>query len=201
MQVWYPLGVNEQLQITGAASFLGVTHGFVWAPSGWTLLDMPGADFTQVRDINAAGTSVGDYYVSSGPGGEAVWGGFVHDASGFTDLRYPGAAETRTWDINDRGDIVGVAVSPADWIGYTRHADGSYETLSFAGASYMEPEDINSSGQIAGYFWDGSASRGFIATPSAVPEPQAWLLLLGGLVCLTRVCPARRCCRARPLKG
>lgn len=66
-----------------------------------------------------------------------------------------------------------------------RHADGRYETLAFPGASYVAPEDINGSGQIAGYFWDGTASRGFVATPSAVPEPGAGLLMLTGVAMLS----------------
>jgi len=194
---WEPMSVNEQLQITGGIRILGVSSGFVWTGTNWTLLNFPGAYGTTVRDINASGTSVGDYATTTG--GAAIWGGFIHDVSGFTDLRYPGATETRTWDINDSGEVVGVAVSSVATTGYVRHANGSYETLSVPGASYVLPEDINNRGQIAGYFWDGVASRGFIATPIvSVPEPQTYLLMVFGIFALTLL--RRRAIESAPIQ-
>jgi hypothetical protein len=86
------LGINDRGQIVGG-------QGFVKDGTTFTTLNVPGADFTFLHDINNLGQIVGLH----GPGGRA----FLTDGTTFTSYDYPGATFTYAFGINDKSQIVG----------------------------------------------------------------------------------------------
>src|SRR5262245_58454771 len=90
------LGINASGQIVGSyydAAYLH--HGFLLDQGGYTTLDVPGANYTHARRINASGQIVGYYF--AGTEGH----GFLLDQGGYTTLDVPGAIYTYAFGIND----------------------------------------------------------------------------------------------------
>jgi probable HAF family extracellular repeat protein len=155
-------GINDGGQIVGWTP--GVpNHGFVKDGMTFKMLDVPGANFTELIDINNLGQIVGLH----GPGGRA----FSTDGTTFTSYDYPGALFTYANGINDKGQIVGayrveVVVGPNSVQDFD-HAlviDGPIITsFDVPGAYSTAATGINNSGQIVGTYTESSGkAHGFL---------------------------------------
>jgi hypothetical protein len=109
-----------------------------------TTIDVPGAAWTVVTDINESGTIVG-YSAEQG-----LAQGFVLRHGTFSMVKAPGAFVTGIYAINNRGDIVGSALEPdgdtGTNVGFVRHRDGSFERIAIGTYNYVV--DINERGDL-----------------------------------------------------
>jgi len=145
---------------------LGTSAGFIYNPltSVYTDITIPGSFFTIAQGINNAGQVVGSAVM---PGGTQAW---LRDPGGSVTLFQIGGVPTRARGINDVGLITGfmtVAGVNQGWVG----TSGGFETLMVPGSDATFPEGINNAGQVVGLFTTsgGTVTRGFIATPAAMP--------------------------------
>jgi uncharacterized membrane protein len=76
-------------------------HGFLWADGKYTMIDVPGASFTNVTAIDARGQMVGRYTLNGVTHGYLMSGGQV------TSFDFPGATFTGATAISRNGDILG----------------------------------------------------------------------------------------------
>jgi probable HAF family extracellular repeat protein len=124
--------------------------------------------------------------------GVAAGGLFSDDQQAFTydfstaTTTY-GADYTRYRGISDDGNIVGFALDSIST--GIRGIPGSFENLPHApGFENLFPEGTNDAGWIVGFATSSGAGapvpRGFIAIPTAVPEPSTYLLMALGLTAL-----------------
>lgn len=133
-------------------------HGFVLKGTKFTVLDYPGAGWTEPNAINDYGVIVG------------AWGASFYDEHGFklagttyTSIDYPGAAFTYASGINKSGQIVGYWW-PND---YDSHgfllSKGVFTTFDYPGATQTYPFGINSAGEIVGSYANSDGStHGFL---------------------------------------
>jgi uncharacterized membrane protein len=98
----------------------GYSHGYLLSNGAFSVVDVPnsfGADNTDARGINNAGTIVGFYTVLTTFtfGKVDVSHGFVRGATGtYASYDYPGADATSLQGVNSQGDIVGAFYTVAD---------------------------------------------------------------------------------------
>ena len=200
-------GINDKGTIVGqyTDSSTGNSPGFVYAKGSFTTLN-PVANDQQVfaQGVNNNGVVVG-FYNTDGIHDH----GFLYNTvtNSYTLLADPNVANLlfiQFLGINDHNEAVG----------YYQTNDGSQHgflyniatgTYTFAddpfaatsGLSITQITGINDSGEIAGFYVDGSSGlqRGFVASGS-VPEPGS-IVLLGVGVTLAASCAARRARRGR----
>lgn len=123
----------------------------------YTVIDVPGATWTQVLRANARGTLVGVFANATGTHG------FVRHGAEFHVLDYPGAAATIARGINERGTIVGSYLLAGKSHGFV--FDGqTYTTLDVPGANQTTVWDIAANGAIAGDYQAaaGQLARAFV---------------------------------------
>jgi len=139
----------------------GVTHGAIDDAGTFTTVDVPGADSTELLDMNDAGVIVGDFY-------DSTYQGYVDNGGAFTTLDFPGAVASYATGINSAGDIVGY------WFdGTTSHgfllSGGVFTSLDFPLlAIATEAWGINDSGEISGGYQDATnADHGFVYSKGA----------------------------------
>ena len=140
----------------------GTIHGFV----GDEQFDVPGAVTTYADDMNAAGSLVGSYVDADG-----VYHGYIRHTDGsFTTFDFPGMLSNLEYlfvnAINDAGVIV-FRAKEFDSLErtYIRLPNGAQKELKFPGSVTTVARDINSEGQIIGYYDTLDGRRhGFIAT-------------------------------------
>jgi probable HAF family extracellular repeat protein len=105
------------------------------------------------------------------------------------------------YDINNWGEVVGTEKrQTGDSIGFL-FADGKLLDLNAlvdkpAGWTITAARGINDQHQIAAWGCDDAACQALLLSPAAIPEPQAWLLWLGGLGLI-----AGKCMRGRLIAG
>ena len=141
----------------------GTIHGFV----GSEQFDVPGATITYADDMNAAGLLVGSYVDADG-----IYHGYIRHADGsYTTFDFPGMLTNLEYlfvnAINDTGIIV-FRAKAFDSLErtYIRLPNGTQKELKFPGSVTTVARDINSNGQIIGYYDTLDGRRhGFIATP------------------------------------
>lgn len=144
-------------------------HGFVlteWSSAGFdpsiglpaiqgaiTILDAPGAGFTEARGINDSQTVVGN----------TEGGGFVFDGSTYTVFHIAGSNGTEANDINNHGVIVGTYLDNGTPRGYVASlADISGDLISVfttidapvPGALGTRLTGLNDHGDLTGYYQD-----------------------------------------------
>lgn len=139
----------------------GVTHGAIDDAGTFTTVDVPGADSTELLDMNDAGVIVGDFY-------DSTLQGYVDNGGAFTTVDFPGAVASYATGINSGGDIVGY------WFdGTTSHgfllSGGVFTSLDFPLlAIATEAWGINDSGEISGCYQDATnTDHGFIYSKGA----------------------------------
>lgn len=166
-----PETINQSGFISGAyydsASLL---HGFVLSPSGtYTIIDVPGAtgQGTVAAVVNDRGIITGDYY-------DGIFlRGYLRSAKGqFTTIEAPGGELiTEVGEINNLGELSGSTQKLSGlYAGFVRDNSGNITVFEAPGAGLAQEEDqgtvaggINSSGTVAGYYYDVSkVPHGFI---------------------------------------
>lgn len=121
-------------------------------------LHKPGATATFANDINDAGVIVGTYYAGGLPHG------FVYAAGAYHDVDYPGADWTQVTGIGREGDIVGYYGHDTELIfhGFRRTRDGEFIAIDHGGHWNTMPQDVNSSGVVAGCIHNNGAMFGWV---------------------------------------
>jgi hypothetical protein len=185
------LGVNNSNNAVGFyADVNGDFQGFSYNVAGkvFTPITLPpsfNATMTTATGINNAGVIVGFYLDAAGN-----THGFVDNTGSFTSFDDPNAVGNTTFfGINDDGLIVG---SFLDMNGVTNGL--VFNSLSTTWQTVNDPlsspnpafgvtgttiNGINDSGQLVGFYSDGTNVNGFLATPA--PEPSTLLLIPLGL--------------------
>jgi len=182
--------VNQLLGINSsgvAAGFFtdsaGNAHGYLFQGGLFTSVNLPAsfhAVSVTVTGINNGGTVVGFYTDSSGN-----THGFLDNAGTFTSFDDPSGSDTKFLGINDGGFVVGSYVDAGGethGLLFNSVAD-SFQTIDDPSASSTPAfgvngttvNGINDSGEIVGFYSDGTNVDGFVGTP--IPEPSSLLLL------------------------
>jgi hypothetical protein len=175
-------GINDVGQTVGQYrdATTGNFLGFVQDGANVVLLDasQPQPN-TFVQGINNAGRVVGSVGGGGSPSRGFTFAGGVYE---FFDA--PGAFSTQAFGINNAGVVVGTAST-----GLFVKDGASFTTFNLP-ASWNARDayatDITDDGVVVGYFTDNGTNLtyGFLATPTAVPEPASALLMLGGALAL-----------------
>jgi hypothetical protein len=86
--------------------------------------------------------------------------------------------------INDNGEIVGDYTDAANVTHGLIDVSGVFTSFDVPGAGLTTIQDVNNAGQIVGYYTDSARNIiGFVGTPTTVPEPGTFaLVVLAGLV-------------------
>ncbi|MGZ5078549.1 MAG: hypothetical protein ACXWHZ_03275 [Usitatibacter sp.] len=147
---------------------LGFTasSGFIYDPvsHAFTDIPIPGSVFTIAQGINLAGQVVGSARLADGQHA------FLRQPSGSITLFRIGTFPTRARGINDFGLMTGFLEDGGVETGFVADSLG-FQELAVPGADLTAGEGINNAGQVSGLFYPGGSanSRGFIATPAAMP--------------------------------
>ena len=152
-----PPGINPAGAVAGTfdGSGPGLTgaHGFLRTKDGvFTTIDVAGASFTEVLDINASGVIVGDFCNPT-----TCFTGFLRAPDGsITPIRTPGGgcgAESIPTGITPGGAVVGQTSTPncKVGLGYLRMPDGTITRFGISGASTFEALAIDPATVITGY--------------------------------------------------
>ncbi len=207
-------GINNLGQIVGAyVSNANVVSGYIYANGNYTSLSDPLYNIIQPLGINDLGEVVGVWGNSSNP--ET---GFIYDDGVYTELTDPGFSQVVPYGINDSGQIVGELFSDTnpDVIEAFIYTNGVYNILQMPSSSVIQTyaRGINNSGQIVGYYDDGTVRQGFMYSDGvyttidfpftnytqplgindlgdvvgvetdSAPEPSTWAMLLLGFASL-----------------
>jgi probable HAF family extracellular repeat protein len=191
------IAINNNGQITGygnVGSYLvPELHAMLWI--GDTVTDLGTLNGQNVQNystgqsINNAGQVVG-----SSAFAPSVNHAFLWDSGVMTDLGALGNSMSlsEAWDINNKGQIVGDATYTFDggvkaviWDGGKIYDLNSFLSpeISQAGWFLAQAYSINDHGQIIGVAANVSLGTGstFLLTPSMVPEPETYAMMLAGL--------------------
>jgi hypothetical protein len=149
-------------------------HGFVRTNNGlWTAIDLSNSDWyaTVVAGINDARDTTGSFATCDAISCNIH--GFVRDQHGKTStFDPPGAVETFAIGINNQGTVAGYYNPNPQFTashGFVRDKKGDITVFDAPGAGALGtyPTCINSSGEIAGIFWDALLmTHGFIRDSS-----------------------------------
>jgi hypothetical protein len=154
-------GVNDKGVVAGKFLDSGLHwHGFLRSPDGTiTSFDAPGGVSTEPQQINHSASVVGVYYDA-----DNVAHGFLLSPSGnFVTLDYPGANFTAALNISDQGTIVGTYSAGAGQVGYVLYPYGGFQSVDPNNGSSAQPDGVNASGTVSGYFYD-QTFHGFVET-------------------------------------
>jgi uncharacterized membrane protein len=135
----------------------------------FTLLNPPSGIRSVAGTINAQKDVVGTYRKS-----DQIRLGFFFSGGAFTTVAHPLADQlpgrsggTEADGLNERQDIVGSYVAAGHFHGYLLRK-GTFTPIEVPGATDTEPEGINDSGVIVGFFSDAAGNQhGFILNDEA----------------------------------
>jgi probable HAF family extracellular repeat protein len=189
--------INNNGQITGygnVGSYLEPEfHAMLW--DGDTVTDIGTLNGQNVPNYSA-GQSINDagQVVGSSAFAEGVNHAFLWDSGMVTDLGALGNSMSlsEAWDINNKGQIVGDATYTFDggvnaviWDSGKIYDLNSFLSpeISQAGWFLAQALSINDHGQIIGVAANASLDSGstFLLTPSLVPEPSTYAMMLAGI--------------------
>ena len=162
------VGINNSGQVIGHFSdSAGRYFGFLYdsATESYTVIAPAGSTYSDAYRINNSGQVIGHFQDSAGRSY-----GFLYDsASGnYTVIDPPGynlsALSLTVRRINDSGQvIVGFDTSSGGYEGFLYDSStGSYTRIGLPGISDVVPREINNSGQVTGYYYDGDKGYGFL---------------------------------------
>ena len=171
-------GINAAGEIVGSFDAtspdqtITTTHGYLYSGGIFTIIDFPGAYFTEAFGINNAGEIVGSMSFP-GVGGTS---GFLYSRGTFTAINNPNSSSpppnpgdnlvTVATGINDRGQIVGFFTDVGAYRGFV-YERGSFTTIEPPGADTPNfALGINNAGHIVGYFNSATGEHGYLATPT-----------------------------------
>jgi hypothetical protein len=166
------------------------SHGYVYSGGSYTKIDVPAAiGFgTQLNSINSFDIITGSYLDNAFGAPHAflyslAGGNFTYiDQTGYTAA--PSLLPTQIGQINDdiRFPVSIVAPDPTSPVGFDATtyiaSFGQAEPFAVPGADTTSGFGLNLKGQVTGFYTDGLAIHGFIATPT--PEPATWATMLIG---------------------
>lgn len=200
----YAYAINDVGQIVGASSPGGA---FMWSSGAG--IQALGGNSIEAAGINNAGWVVGSFKSGGGPHA-FLW----QPGIGMTDLTVGSGSSgnSHAYDINESGQAVGDASFNASTEGFLWTADSGMVELN----TLIDPNDpfygtvqidhvraINNAGQIVGranfnqFAPGGARNHAILLTPiAAVPEPEAWAMLMAGLWMTGVVLRRRRSCDA-----
>lgn len=191
----YAFGVNNLGQVVGESeSDLG-TRAFIWDSTNG-MVDLGafegGSGYSRAESINNSGFVTGRSNTSSGTHA-FLW----DETEGFRDLGALPGGSSWGYDVSDNNLVVGVSSYVVQ--GDTERAAFLWDSTfgiqnlndlldgSGIGWDLTEARGVNSSGQIVGWGEHNGKIRGFLLTPTSVPEPAQFLILgLVGLIGTTR---------------
>lgn len=172
----FPTDINNKSYIAGyyrpAGGPSAPHHGFVYDGAGYLTVDYPGALNTRIHAINDVGDICGDFVLASSPYLHA----FTRRAGEFQEITIPQAILVSCHGINNAGDIFGLYESSGEQHTFILKASKQINITIPGAASPLQPEDINDSGQAAGYFMEVSGTiLGFVRNPDStalIEHPQ-----------------------------
>lgn len=174
------VGISDTGEL-GRASAVRYENGAITA-----LGTLPGSPISSANAVNERGDAAGYSTI-------LIKGGYYNRSvifSGGTviDLGLLGSPLNSSvgYDINNWGEVVGVEKRNTGGSTGFLFADGQLLDLN---ALVEAPEEwtitaargINDQHQIAAWGCNGTGCQALLLSPAAIPEPKAWLLLLGGL--------------------
>ncbi len=152
--------INDGGDIVGYFQDDNGYRGFLLRKGLLTILDFPGATDTQAFGLNDSGTVAGTWDLYDAQGNLLYQGGFIWKDGNFTDVAFPGAGDTAIFGINANGDLTGgwdSGLSATTESGFV-FSKGKDQFTSFdapfPGVYATQPDDINSTGDIAGQYTD-----------------------------------------------
>ncbi|MBV9508390.1 MAG: hypothetical protein JO323_25660 [Acidobacteriia bacterium] len=180
-----PFGINDNGQIVGTFLAAGIVsqEGFLYTDGSFTAFADPSAvGATYPQGINNRGQIVGYFEGPARPDGPIPNlnnnYGFVSADGNFTTIAAPDGGAFYPAGINDNGQIVG-------YYGGYLYSDGNFTPIQDPNGTLTFPMAVNDNGQIVGYFVGNDGySHGFLATPTAVPEPRTLPIVSGSLMFL-----------------
>lgn len=196
----YAMAINNSGAVAGMSmlpSSVGSPLYHAYIDRGGVMQDLGtlgGGLRSQAYDINDAGMVVGWSNLNVDVDGSPVEHAFLYRDGSMRDLGTLGGASAAAHALNSAGHVVGSSSMPGALP--ESHAflylDGSMIDLNavVTGAGdwkIVDASDINDAGQILGRACrQGDCVDVRLDLVSAVPEPSAWMLLLGGLGLLAR---------------
>jgi len=135
------------------------------------------------------------------PGGSSPLSGFEDVGGVITDIADQGQLSTEPLAINDSGEIVGLVSNDPNQVTGEGFVDiaGNLTTFVAPAAILTALYGVNDLGQIIGSATEADGTGySFLLTPTAIPEPAAWAMMLVGLGGLG---VGLRSSRRRPLDG
>jgi len=163
------------------------SHGFVYANGIYTTIDSPATNpgNTAVYGINDFGAVVGNYYDKNflAP---VFLHGYVRSGGVYTTIDAPVGNQITLTGINNSGTIIGSASGSALPYYNFLYSGGTFTQIvnPAAAPGTTLGLGINDAGALVGTYTDSKGvMHGFLATPSAVPEPSSLALCgIAGLV-------------------
>jgi hypothetical protein len=163
----YPECNNDEGDIVGIWDTGAGQHGQGFEEIGgvYSVIEVPGAEYTWPYGINDSGVVVGRYAMNGN------FYGFELSAGVYTTVQAPGAPETAAVAINNPGEIVGYycTTSACDVYGGFLLKGGVYSKIAVPEAMSTIPYNLSDAGVIAGNYYDGklgtALSYGFVAVP------------------------------------
>lgn len=119
--------------------------------------EIPGSRYTQALGLNNLGQIVGLFEGTVG-------GRHGFTSNGLTFKQIDVGADTNLFGINDKGEMVGSYLGMDGlYHGFLYHPDGTFDTITVAGATETHARGINQLGQIVGYYVDAAGvAHGFL---------------------------------------
>jgi probable HAF family extracellular repeat protein len=186
-------GINDGGQIVGTFNnAAGVRlqngigdQGFFRSAGGvFTPINVPfaGAKGTEAIGINNAGNIVGAFQDAAG-----TPHGFLDVGGLFSTIDPPGAVAAIVGGINNLGQMEGVYVDAGMALHNFIDVGGVFTTVDNPFGPFSTLGGINDAGQFVGSYNDATGTaRGFLATPTTVPEPASLFLVGSGVLAALR---------------
>ncbi len=198
----YASGINNSGQVVGSSdNSYSPNHAFITGPNGVGMIDLGslGGSGSAALGINESGQVVGLSLTTYNSSFDAFITG--PNGVGMIDLGTLGGNDGRASDVNDSGEAVGLAEIATEEDHSFIFSHGGITDLSLltpvvaAGWTDLNVFSINNNGQIVGSGHRNGYTEAFflsytpdtvfdpkpIYIPPVMPEPETYMMLLGGL--------------------
>jgi len=158
-------GINQWNTVVGTgkladSSIVGFTR---YSNGGVTTYKFPNSGQTHFSKRNASGVTVGDVDFDHG---------LIVTGSSATTIDYPGAPQTMLTGINKWDSMVGTyqynddADFGPEWTGFKMWKNGTFAAINAPGAINTNPNSINDSGTVVGWYEASAEAVPFAADPA-----------------------------------